>query len=397
MLLGLITHGVLPFKATDLAPYPIHDRHSHPAADCVYFAAHDVRMQLFFLLAGFAAAALADRRGVRGLAANRFKRIALPLLLAAATVGPVMHLMFARHNGGAFTPLRYAGPNFHLWFLYYLLLCCGPLAVWLAVGRRVVPGRLVRAADAAGRWLLGRWWKAGVLALAGVPVLWGMRDWWVDSPQGWRPDKAVFAYYLGFFLTGAMLYRHRDLLGAFGSRWPARLVVANVLVLPAMLALTIAGNRLEAAAQPPAWLAAWKAAAIYAGGLYTWLMIEGLVGLFGRYFAGGTDPRWRYLTESSYWCYLAGFPVQVGLQVWLAGSAMPIVAKFLLVNAVTFAVLLASYELLVRHSWVGLLLNGKRPERAAVPEPVVLAGRVRVREGVNHRGTETQRREVQRR
>src|SRR5437764_3751037 len=97
MLLGLVTHGVLPFKATDLAPYPIHDRHAHPAADAVYFAVHDFRMQLFFLLAGFAAAALAARRGLGGLAANRFKRIALPLLLAAATVGPAMPWLFTRH------------------------------------------------------------------------------------------------------------------------------------------------------------------------------------------------------------------------------------------------------------------------------------------------------------
>src|SRR5687768_2965624 len=139
MLLGLVTHGVLPFKATALAPYPIHDRHAHPAADAVYFAIHDFRMQLFFLLAGFAAAALAGRKGVRGLAANRARRIALPLLLAAFVIGPVMHLLFTRHTGAAYTPLRYVGPNFHLWFLYYLLLCCVPLGLWLAAGPRVVP------------------------------------------------------------------------------------------------------------------------------------------------------------------------------------------------------------------------------------------------------------------
>ena len=66
--------------------------------------------------------------------------------------------------------------------------------------------------------------------------------------------------------------------------------------------------------------------------------------------------------------------------MWLAEHRMPILAKFLLVNAITFAVLLASYELLVRHSWVGLLLNGKVPERPPVfgPEPLVVGARVRV-------------------
>jgi hypothetical protein len=59
---------------------------------------------------------------------------------------------------------------------------------------------------------------------------------------------------------------------------------------------------------------------------------------------------------------------------------MPIAVKVLLVNVLTFAVLLATYELCVRHTWLGLLLNGKRPERTpvAVPESVVIAARVRV-------------------
>jgi hypothetical protein len=152
-----------------------------------------------------------------------------------------------------------------------------------------------------------------------------------------------------------------------------------------MLALTLTGNRAEDAAGPqtPAWLIGWKAAAIFLGGLYTWLMVEGLIGLFHRFFSG-SRAWWKYLAESSYWCYLAGFPVQVALQVGLADHPMPILAKFVLVNVVTFAVLLASYELMVRHTWVGLLLNGKVPEqRAAGPvvvEPVVLATRVRVAE-----------------
>jgi glucan biosynthesis protein C len=393
MLLGLVTHGVLPFKATGIGRYPLHDCHSHVLADACYFAVHDFRMQLFFLLAGFAACALAARRGVLGLARNRLLRIVLPLLLAVGAIAPVMHILFTYHKvsdavpgapgwADVFAELEvglWTGPNFHLWFLYYLALCCVPLAGWLLVAPRLAPGGLVRAADAAFAWLLGRWWKAPLLAALLVPVLWRMRDWWIDTPQGWQPDKAIYAYYLGFFLFGAMLYRHRDRLAAFGRHWKGLLLAANVLVLPPMLHLTITGNWAEAEIGPesPAWLLGWKAAAIFLGGLYTWLMVEGLVGLFQQHFAG-ERAWWRYLAESSYWCYLAGFPVQVALQVWLAEADLSIVTKFLLVNAVTFTLLLASYELCVRHTWVGLMLNGRRPgPTAAKPEPVVIAARVR--------------------
>ena len=41
---------------------------------------------------------------------------------------------------------------------------------------------------------------------------------------------AFYCRYLGFFLTGAMLYRHRDLLPAFGGRGSLPLAVANLAV-----------------------------------------------------------------------------------------------------------------------------------------------------------------------
>jgi hypothetical protein len=157
------------------------------------------------------------------------------------------------------------------------------------------------------------------------------------------------------------------------------LAIANLLVLPLMLKLTIAGNWAEETVRGlPAWLAGWKAGAIFLGGLYTWLMLSALLGIFQRYFAGAAG-WWKYLADASYWCYLAGFPIQAALQVWLAPSALPIVTEFLLINLLTFSLLLVSYELCVRHSWVGLMLNGKRPERRPLsqPEPaVVFAARV---------------------
>lgn len=411
MLLGLVTHGVLPFKATGVGSYPIHDCERTVLADACYFAVHDFRMQLFFVVAGFGACALATRRGVGALARNRLLRIVVPLALAVFVVAPVMRVLFVAHRvdqtaekyrsdwgflsgpevrlaDGSVKELsvvsqlnlpEYLGPTFHLWFLYYLAACCVPLAGCILLAPRLAPGGLVRGGDALFRGLIGRWWTPALLAAAGAPILWTMRDWWIDTPQGWRPDKVIYLYYLGFFLFGAMLYRHRDRLAAFGRHWVALLLIANVAVMPAMLKLTITGNRMEDAGTASATLLVWKSAAVLLSGLYTWMMVEGLIGLFQRHFSGNRD-WWKYLADSSYWCYLAGFPVQVALQVWLADTPMSIAVKFLLVNALTFAVLLTTYELCVRHTWLGLLLNGKRPERTpvAVPEPVVIAARVRV-------------------
>jgi len=383
MLLGLVTHGVLPYTATGVAQFPIRDCTRHPAADAVFFAVHDFRMQLFFLLAGFAGTALASRRGAGALARNRLTRVALPLALAALVVSPLMHVLFAAHttsrgidwqpaeNGG------WMGPNFHLWFLYYLLMCCLPLLGLIALAP-ALPERIIHRVDASIRKLIAQWWALPMLAALAVPVLWDMPAWWIDTPKGWRPSGMIYVYYLGFFLSGALLYRHRDLLPVIGRRWPVQLALANLLILPAMLKLTIAGNWAEETVQgAPGWLVGWKAGAIFLGGLYTWLMLSALLGLFQRYFSGSAA-WWRYLADASYWCYLAGFPIQAALQVWLATSPLPILIELLLVNVLTFSVLLLSYEFLVRHSWIGLILNGKRPVRTprTTPEPVVILARV---------------------
>lgn len=375
MLLGLVTHGVLPYTATNLVGFPIRDHSRSSVADACYIAVHDFRMQLFFLLAGFGAGALVARRGLGALARNRAARIALPLALASIVIAPLMHVLFAAHSASRGRPWDadaaggWVGPNFHLWFLYYLLLCCVPLVAAVAVGRAFPSS--VRACDAAVRWFLAWRWKLPVCAAAVVPLLWGMPSWWIDSPNGWAPRFGVWVYYSGFFLSGALLYRHRDLLDGLGQRWARYLVTANFIVLPLMLRLTVSGNWAEDAGTSGAELTAWKGCAIYLGGLYTWLMIAGLIGLFRRHVAV-RGARWAYLTDASYWCYLAGFPVQAALQVWLAPHRVPIVPEFLLVNVLTFAVLLVSYEFGVRHTWLGLLLNGKRPPRREVSATAVV-------------------------
>lgn len=376
MFLGLVTHGALPYTATGLVGFPVRDHTRHAAADVCFFAVHDFRMQLFFLLAGFGACALASRRGVRELVRNRLARIAVPLTLAVLTLCPALHLIFDGHaaaRGAEWEVDRaggWAGPNFHLWFLYYLLMCCAALAAVWAVGTRLPVGA-VRAFDALADRVLASRWKVLVAAVAAVPLLWDMPTWWVDTPKGWAPDLAVLAYYLGFFLVGALLHRHRAALAGVGRRWALRLAVANVAVLPLMLKLTVSGNWAEEEqSAEPVWLAVWKAVAILLGGLYTWLMIGGLIGLFQRHFTTA-GPRWAYLSDAAYWCYLVGFPVQAAFQVWFAPTTLPLVAEFLVVAVLTLAVTLTSYELCVRHTRLSLLLNGKRPARERrASEPV---------------------------
>ncbi len=80
----------------------------------------------------------------------------------------------------------------------------------------------------------------------------------------------------------------------------------------------------------------------------------------------------KYLSDSSYWVYLAHFPV-VGLaQAGLFLVELPSSVKFVLALAIGLAWSLGTYEACVRRTWIGRWLRGGSPRVPSVPRPVYL-------------------------
>jgi peptidoglycan/LPS O-acetylase OafA/YrhL len=97
-----------------------------------------------------------------------------------------------------------------------------------------------------------------------------------------------------------------------------------------------------------------------------WGFMLGFTGLFVR-FAAHPSPRWRYVADSSYWVYLLHLPVVVALQVWLARVPLHWSLKLPLILLLATPVLFFSYDRLVRPTWVGRWLNGRRHPRGWPP------------------------------
>ena len=70
-----------------------------------------------------------------------------------------------------------------------------------------------------------------------------------------------------------------------------------------------------------------------------------------------------YLADSSYWVYLVHMPMTIGLGALMFGLDWPAGVKMAVNIAATSALSLASYQLLVRHTAVSVLLNGRRHPR----------------------------------
>ena len=68
----------------------------------------------------------------------------------------------------------------------------------------------------------------------------------------------------------------------------------------------------------------------------------------------------RWLADASYWVYLVHLPLLFAIQYRLLDVPLHWTAKFTVSVLTTFALSLVSYQLLVRHTMVGTLLNGHR-------------------------------------
>ncbi|MBT8217183.1 MAG: acyltransferase family protein, partial [Acidimicrobiia bacterium] len=172
-----------------------------------------------------------------------------------------------------------------------------------------------------------------------------------DTSTGLIPLPHVLLYYALFFAFGALMYgrRGRDgelIVETIGRYWWAILSLTVVIVFPIALVLTF----------PPgdAWLLASVGQVVYA-----WAMCIGLIGLF-RQFLSKKRPRIRYLSDSSYWLYLAHLPLIIVVQSWIREWDLPSGVKFLGVTAGVTVVLLISYQLFIRYTPIGTMLNGKR-------------------------------------
>ncbi len=359
MLLGIYLHVVVGYSGNGRWPY-IDPQPTH-SLDFTLGIIHAFRMPAFFVMAGFFGALLWTRRGPASFASNRAKRILVPFALFWTILFPVMAAIVVSIQRGPDEILPAFGSGavlhrlhpLHLWFLEYLILLY-VMGAALAFACRGVPERWKRAATSAYRWALERWYAPALFAVFSWPSLTLMRGNLKDC-DGFAPEPLILSAYIGPFLFGWLLYHNRDLL----PRFERHIGIYLGLAVPAFLVYGLASER--------------TAPALKAGGnvVFCWLLIFACTGLFLKYFSH-PSPLGRYMSDSSYWLYIMHMPVVVGFQVALAPLPVPALAKIPIALAFSLVVLIASYDLFVRPTWIGALLNGRRYARRLprIPEGV---------------------------
>ncbi len=369
MWLGIVLHVSVIHMVHD-SPLPWQDDRTTPVADLMSAFIHTFRMPVFFILAGFFAAMLVQKRGVRGMVHHRLRRLGLPFaifwppLFAACAVLALLFLhRMVRGTWGLDASIVPPRPNMpsgpttlHLWFLWMLLWFCVLAAPVLWLGARL-PAVSALVTGVLGR-LGGASWGFAVLALP-LAAAGALYPQGVVVPSGaFVPPLAEWVHNGLFFMVGWALWHHQQaLLALYARRWAAFALAG----LPLFLA-TGALVEAQRAGHLPGWNLPLWIAYVYNGA--SWLWSFAFIGLFLRYLQR-PHAVLGYLADSAYWVYLVHLPLTIGFGALLYGAPLPALAKMALNIAATTAVCVASYHLFVRYTAIGSLLNDKRHTRRA--------------------------------
>jgi len=237
----------------------------------------------------------------------------------------------------------------HLWFLWFL---CWYVCIF-AVLIKLTQALSIPAVPPS--WLLSTRRFLWLIPLTAVPqFLMGRMPgaFGPDTSIGLLPMPAVLAYYAIFFGFGLLYFDANDRDTAVGHGFWWMLGVAVLVLFP--LGLILRGSTATGAK---------IAAALFQVG-FAWFMSFGMTGLFHRYFHE-QRPWVRYLSDSSYWQYLVHIPLIIYAQYLVRDLPLPSGVKVVIIFVATTSVLLLSYQFLVRNTWLGVLLNGRRNSQSA--------------------------------
>ncbi len=295
------------------------------------------RLPLLFFISGAGVFFSLRRRSLAQFAAERIRRLLLPLAFGMLVVIPPQIYFERMYRGQAvgsywefwatvfhFVPYPAGNTSWHhLWFVAYILvysLACMPLFALLksGAGRRFVES-LARAAE-----------RGAVIYLFSIPSLavavWLGPRWPVT--HNLIADWANLTGSLLTFLWGFIICGNERFLGTLQRRRREFLIVA-VAMTAAMYGLLLGR-----------WTAGWTPAArLWAGAVVNAYLgmgwIFSLVG-YSRTYLNRESPALRYATRAVYPFYIVHQTITVCLAFYMTGWSAPIAVKFPLLAGGTF-------------------------------------------------------------
>ena len=366
MLLGVYIHAVAAFSTIPHVWW-YKDALAGAAYDVQLLAIHTFRMPVFFVMAGFFAALLIKKRGSKSFIRNRKDRILIPFLLSSILIIPLLKALqlciWIIEKKGTFQPdlfFKYYLSMFkhlgtaHFWFLLYLVYF-----YLLAIAFRSVHQFLKNRFTGFSKSIRLSAWMQGAqrpirylfISLSLIGLL-NIKVGVFPAPQGILPDWRSILAYGPFVLFGWLLYNFRDGLDQYAKKGWKMLGIGL-----AWMGLAILFCQFQMT--DPVLKGVWHLLTALAGAACVWYMIYGLIGIFLKYFNSPSQGG-RFLSDSSYWIYIVHAPVLLLFQMQVFKMSWSAEAKMIYAFLMASIVSVVSYNWLVRPTFIGKLLNGKK-------------------------------------
>lgn len=376
MMLGIVLHAALLYLTSPppTAPIPT-DRNNALVFDVVFDFIHGFRMPAFFVLAGFFAALLVEKRGVHGMLKNRASRILLPLLAALVLILPptvilmsdfMLSVRFGTHDLIPDIPqLKALGaematktgkpagepaarlPIGHLWFLYYLCmfyLLIAPVR-WLLARSGRIDAALTRALANPFTMIAFSLWTA--------ITLWPFKGGQVhEGFVYFTPHPPSLLYYGSFFVFGYCFHTWRAFLQT-ATNHVCTMAACAALLFPLSTVLSTLDNSVRGGSVE------LHVYAVFSNALCTWALIYFFIGAALRFF-DRASPWIDYTAQSSYWVFLIHMPLVALAGWWLVQFDLPAVVKFFLVCSFTAVIAFLTFHYWVQKTWLSDFLHGRR-------------------------------------
>jgi peptidoglycan/LPS O-acetylase OafA/YrhL len=250
----------------------------------------------------------------------------------------------------------------HLWFLWFLCWLVAAFAVCAAIADKVRwqgPPQWLVLSPARFLWLLPLTLLPQSIMGLIIPTF------GPDTSPGILPLPHVLFFYAIFFAYGALYFDCDDSADRVGKWWPLTLPIGLLVIFPVGYEFTIGSLGLRGDLTAPE---LWRPISVALQVIYAWMMTFALMGFF-RTIISRESKTLRYISDSSYWLYLAHLPLIILAQFLVRNAQVPALLKFTLICLVVSALLLISYQLMIRYTWIGTMLNGPRtrPSKKALP------------------------------
>lgn len=369
MLIGIFFHAALAYSPMMHNLWLSAENQNYVLFDIVAWFLHLFRMPLFFLISGFFALMLLEKRGIGGFLKNRSSRILAPFLifLPIVFIALIAAIGWAVENIENLSPaLKFVEymmknpdvpkPPFsttHLWFLYNLYLFC--LLISIAFKMNFFQRPLLKKL-ASPRFILL------VLPILITPALYSQPAPH-PAPERIYPQLWSFGFYGVLFFAGALIYQNQNLLDKLQKHLLLMLLLsvgAYAIIfwyLPKQI--TFQDIMAMEAGLPHSWQHFFIA--LLESFVAVHMTIASL--LLGRKLMNKPNLAFRFVADSSYWVYIIHLPILFIIQYALLDVSASIWIKFLLSSFGTLAFGMISYLLLVKWTPIGWLLNGRNKSK----------------------------------